>query len=100
MDTQKQVTADWFMVHHKYWTQAVKEMKGASLLRVSELQRCAEEIIDLFGLEKARQGAWAYLFSDRLVVQQGVFKWNSSSSSFRKIADSYSNITPPTARGL
>lgn len=88
------VTADWIMIHGKdgdtyYGTK--KREHGEKLMRVSELQEMANDIIK----EDLRHESNNYLFNDFLIVQQGIFQWNERSKSFRKVADHYDKISDP-----
>lgn len=83
--------ADWLMVSQQDFCQAVKKRKhGQRLMNISELHEMTGDVIDL-----GNHPAHKYLFHDFLVVRQGVFQWDESSKSHRKVSDHYDGISEP-----
>ena len=93
----KHFVADWFYVSDErvgtsYGTKEIKQ--GEKLQRVSDLQNSAMYLSSQFG--DLKNTVWSYMLTDIFIVQQGVFKWNEKSQSFKKVADKHSGISDPT----
>jgi len=82
--------ADWIMVEDGDCVFGTKELKnGQKVIRVNELYEIAMDA------KEDMHPSNEYLFTDVFVVDQGVFKWNKNTESFKKISDSYDCLSKP-----
>ncbi|ULO09651.1 hypothetical protein H1230_13270 [Paenibacillus sp. 19GGS1-52] len=96
IEYENKVVADWIMVENDGTIYETKNKKpDEKTIRVSDLQKNTTDLVEQFG--DLNKTAWKYLFTDTLVVQQGVYKWNEKASSFKKVADGYKSLSKPSA---
>ena len=88
------VIADWFYVTKDNMDYCTKKMQPREQLnRVYDLQKTVWELQELFG--DLNSTAWKHFLTDTFIVQQGVYKWNTRTKSFKKVSDQFSGLSLP-----